>query len=228
MPVMPLCESRCAVAHLSSSSCLPSSFSECSPQLKSFVGQSSRWLFSSLHSPSNSALTLGALVVLIAFIMILRKYWISSTSAPSPDSSAPSSLAKEYKSENGQLQRPSPRPRKVWWIVLATAIVFLGLILGLSLGLTLGRDHHGGSEIGSRGAIVDLGYSAYQGNTQSNGVSQWLGIRYAAPPTGDLRFAAPQDPIEDSTLQEANKVCLEEFWNVLQTLTTPQSMARRV
>ena len=205
MPDMPLCESRCAVARLSSY--FPSSVSKCSPQLKSFVGQCSTWLFSSPHSPSNSALTLGALVILIAFIMIPRKHWFSSSSAPSPDSSAPSSLAKEYKSENGQLERPSYRPRKVWWIVLATAIVFLALILGLSLGLTLGREHHGGSEIGSRGAIVDLGYSTYQGNTHSDGVNQWLGIRYAAPPTGDLRFAAPQDPIENSTLQEANKVC---------------------
>ncbi|KAI1361546.1 vacuolar triacylglycerol lipase [Xylaria arbuscula] len=28
----------------------------------------------------------------------------------------------------------------------------------------------------------------------SDGVAQWLGIRYAAPPVGDLRFMPPQDP----------------------------------
>ena len=201
MPNMPLCESRRAIACLSSY--LPSSGSECSHQLKSLAGHSSTWLFFSLHSPSNSALTLGALIVLIAFIMIPKKYRSSSSSAPSPDSSAPSSFAKEYKGENGRLQRTAYRPRKVWWIVLATATVLLGLILGLSLGLTLGREHHGGFPR----PIVDLGYSAYQGNTYSDGVSQWLGIRYAAPPTGDLRFAAPQDPIENNTLQEAIKVC---------------------
>ena len=201
MPNMPLCESRLAVACLSSH--LPSSVSECAHQFKALVRHSSTWLFFSHDSPSNSALTLGALIVLIAFIMIPKKYRSSSSSAPSPDSSAPSSFAKEYKGENGRLQRTAFRPRKVWWIVLATATVLLGLILGLSLGLTLGRERHGGSP----GPIVDLGYSAYQGNTYSDGVSQWLGIRYAAPPTGDLRFAAPQDPIENSTLQEAIKVC---------------------
>ena len=216
---IPLCELRTVRACLSSY--LPSLVSECSHQFKSFVGQSLRWLSSSHDSPSNSALTLGALIVLIAFIM---KYWSFSSSAPSPDSSAPSFPAKEYKGENVRLHRTSYRLRKVWWIVLATASVLLVLILGLSLGLTLGRE----SDSGSLGPIVDLGYSAYRGHTYSNGVSQWLGIRYAASPTGDLRFAAPQDPIENSTLQEAIKVCSEELRNVLQTLTISESMAQHV
>jgi len=43
-------------------------------------------------------------------------------------------------------------------------------------------------------SCVHLGYSTYNGVALSNGVTQWLGIRYAAPPLGDLRFAAPQDP----------------------------------
>ncbi|KAK5698498.1 hypothetical protein LTR17_023590 [Elasticomyces elasticus] len=40
---------------------------------------------------------------------------------------------------------------------------------------------------------VDLGYSKYEGYT-AEGVNQWLGMRFAAPPTGDLRWRAPQDP----------------------------------
>ncbi|TKA39073.1 hypothetical protein B0A54_09670 [Friedmanniomyces endolithicus] len=40
---------------------------------------------------------------------------------------------------------------------------------------------------------VDLGYSKYEGYTAQN-VNQWLGIRFAAPPTGDLRWRAPQPP----------------------------------
>jgi hypothetical protein len=56
--------------------------------------------------------------------------------------------------------------------------------------------------------VVDLGYSKYQGTNLGNGVSQWLGIRYAAPPLGDLRFRAPRDPIVNHTLQVANKVCV--------------------
>ncbi|UNI17724.1 Cholinesterase [Purpureocillium takamizusanense] len=52
---------------------------------------------------------------------------------------------------------------------------------------------------------VDLGYSRYKGISQANGVSQWLGIRFAAPPVGDLRFAPPKDPERTSQLQPANK-----------------------
>ncbi|PQE33279.1 triacylglycerol lipase protein [Rutstroemia sp. NJR-2017a WRK4] len=55
------------------------------------------------------------------------------------------------------------------------------------------------------GLVVDLGYSKYQGTNLGNGVSQWLGIRYAAPPLGDLRFRAPRDPLVNHKLQIANK-----------------------
>lgn len=42
---------------------------------------------------------------------------------------------------------------------------------------------------------VDLGYAVYQGfPDQSTGLNAWLGIRYAAPPTGSLRWRAPQSP----------------------------------
>jgi acetylcholinesterase len=43
--------------------------------------------------------------------------------------------------------------------------------------------------------VVDLGYSKYEGITLSSGVNQYLGIRYAAPPLGDLRFRAPAEPV---------------------------------
>lgn len=56
---------------------------------------------------------------------------------------------------------------------------------------------------------VSLDYSTYIGTAQSGtGVSEWLGIRFAAPPLGDLRFARPQDPVVVSTPQPANQVCL--------------------
>ncbi|POS68541.1 cholinesterase [Diaporthe helianthi] len=53
---------------------------------------------------------------------------------------------------------------------------------------------------------VSLDYSTYIGTPQSGtGVTEWLGIRYAAPPLGDLRFARPQDPPVVSTPQPANR-----------------------
>lgn len=58
----------------------------------------------------------------------------------------------------------------------------------------------------SASAVVDLGYARYEGRTLSNGVTQWLGIRYAAAPTGNLRFAAPRDPPSVKGTQQATKV----------------------
>ena len=54
--------------------------------------------------------------------------------------------------------------------------------------------------------IVDLGYARYQGKALPNGISQWLGIRYAAPPLKNLRFEAPQDPPSVDGVQDASTV----------------------
>lgn len=57
-----------------------------------------------------------------------------------------------------------------------------------------------------------LGYSSYNGAALPNGVTQWLGIRYAAPPLGDLRFAAPEDPPAVEGVVEADAhgpICLK-------------------
>lgn len=54
--------------------------------------------------------------------------------------------------------------------------------------------------------VVDLGYSSYEGSSFPNGVSQFLGMRYAAAPVGDLRFEAPQDPPFKREIQKANRV----------------------
>ncbi|KAK2674757.1 Alpha/Beta hydrolase fold [Fusarium oxysporum f. sp. vasinfectum] len=60
-------------------------------------------------------------------------------------------------------------------------------------------------------STVDLGYSKYKGNVLDNGVSEWLGVRYAAAPVKDLRFKLPQDPIRMRAVQDATKrgtVCI--------------------
>ena len=52
--------------------------------------------------------------------------------------------------------------------------------------------------------VVDLGYAKYRGQSfDESGVSQWLGIRYAAPPLGNLRYAAPEDPLEEDDTVDA-------------------------
>ncbi|EIW80917.1 alpha beta-hydrolase [Coniophora puteana RWD-64-598 SS2] len=54
-----------------------------------------------------------------------------------------------------------------------------------------------------QGPTVNIGYATYQGSTDANGVSAFLGMRYAAAPTGSLRFAAPQVPANVSGVQQA-------------------------
>ncbi|KUI74433.1 Cholinesterase [Cytospora mali] len=67
-------------------------------------------------------------------------------------------------------------------------------------------------QVGAVDLTVALNYSTYIGTGQAaTGVTQWLGIRYAAPPLGDLRFMPPQDPPVVSTPQLADqhgKYCL--------------------
>ena len=54
--------------------------------------------------------------------------------------------------------------------------------------------------------LVDLGYSRFLGSALPSGVSQWLGMRYAAAPLGNLRFRAPQDPPRNRSIQIADQV----------------------
>ena len=54
-------------------------------------------------------------------------------------------------------------------------------------------------------STIDLGYARYEGLSLQAGVNQWLGIQFAAPPLGDLRWRAPQDPAVNRTLQQATE-----------------------
>lgn len=51
---------------------------------------------------------------------------------------------------------------------------------------------------------VDVGYEVYEGYYNASfGLNTWLGIRYAAPPVGENRWRAPQQPVDnrDEVLQ---------------------------
>ncbi|KAI0782412.1 cephalosporin esterase [Irpex lacteus] len=49
--------------------------------------------------------------------------------------------------------------------------------------------------------IVDLGYAIYEGTfNQTTNTTNFLGVRYAAPPVGKLRFQAPKSPLNERSL----------------------------
>lgn len=55
--------------------------------------------------------------------------------------------------------------------------------------------------------VVDLGYAKYQGSLNSTTENTaFLGMRYAAPPTGALRWREPQAPATTSGVQLANSL----------------------
>lgn len=54
--------------------------------------------------------------------------------------------------------------------------------------------------------LVSLDYATYQGAALDTGVTQYLGMRFAAPPVGNLRWRAPEDPATVSGVQDATQV----------------------
>ena len=77
-------------------------------------------------------------------------------------------------------------------------------------------------DIAAVDTLVDLGYAKYQGTALPNGITQWLGMRYASPASrvDGMRFAAPRDPPANSSVQEANSVNISSFL----VLLTPESL----
>jgi carboxylesterase type B len=58
---------------------------------------------------------------------------------------------------------------------------------------------------------VDLNYTKYVGRQLANGVNEFLGMRYAAAPLGNLRWRAPVEPRRTNSVEAALKfqpVCL--------------------
>jgi len=77
-------------------------------------------------------------------------------------------------------------------------------------------------DIAAVDTLVGLSYAKYKGTALPNGVTQWLGMRYASPVSrvDGMRFAAPQDPPANSNTQEANSVSISSFL----VLLTPESL----
>jgi hypothetical protein len=53
---------------------------------------------------------------------------------------------------------------------------------------------------------VHLGYSTYRGVRLLGGVDQFLGMRYAQAPVGELRFRAPREPEHSYEEKDASQV----------------------
>ncbi|KPM41752.1 hypothetical protein AK830_g4796 [Neonectria ditissima] len=104
-------------------------------------------------------------------------------------------------SNNAALEpvKPNSRRKRIFLIGLSTvaALALVALGLGLYFGLKKERINL------EDGPVVDLGYSRYQGKYLSNDVSQFLGVRYAQSPTGDLRWRAPVEPKKTKRIQSA-------------------------
>ncbi|KAJ7189504.1 Alpha/Beta hydrolase protein, partial [Mycena pura] len=65
------------------------------------------------------------------------------------------------------------------------------------------------------GPVVNLGYATYEGAVDpALNITTFLGIRYAAPAIGNLRFRAPQPPAPVSGVQEA-KTQPDQCWQTL-------------
>ena len=71
-----------------------------------------------------------------------------------------------------------------------------------------------GALVAAVNPLVNLTYSAYQGKALDNGITQWLGLRYAAAPMGALRFAPPQDPPSTTGVVAADQVLAHSFQGV--------------
>ncbi|KAI5890824.1 alpha/beta-hydrolase [Schizophyllum commune H4-8] len=71
------------------------------------------------------------------------------------------------------------------------------------------------------GPIIDLGYATYEGafDPVSN-VTRFLGVRYAAPPTGENRWRPPQPPLHQEGVLKATeptRICLQGSWGNAKT-----------
>ncbi|KIY64477.1 cephalosporin esterase [Cylindrobasidium torrendii FP15055 ss-10] len=92
------------------------------------------------------------------------------------------------------------------------ALSLLGLLSSVALAQTLDAP------------VVDLGYATYRGVYTGN-LTRFEGIRYAAPPIGDLRWRAPQAPENSSNVvQNATRIpaqCPQGGSGISTTETNP-------
>ena len=102
--------------------------------------------------------------------------------------------------EKANPRAPPPSRSLSPWVVYGFPFGIMLLTILFTLVFVLRRSH-------AIGPVVSLSYGKYRGTPMSNGITSWLGMRYAAPPLGNLRFAAPVNPSNFDGIEAANKVC---------------------
>ncbi|KAK2610626.1 hypothetical protein N8I77_004041 [Diaporthe amygdali] len=111
---------------------------------------------------------------------------------------------KQPKQQPGQGKRPWWRRRIAIWSFVIAAVLLVAFVVLLVLGL-LGYLKPG------QDPQVNLGYTTYVGTNLDGGINRFLGMRYAAPPVGDLRWRAPAAPPTSTSPQSAKSfgpICL--------------------
>ncbi|KAF5665927.1 lipase 2 [Fusarium heterosporum] len=113
---------------------------------------------------------------------------------------------------NNATQQKQPSRRK--WFIVAAVVLLVVLVLSLTLGLYYGlkKDSKGDNDNDNEeptdrkdGPFVNLGYAEYEGNVLDNDIHEYLGIRYAKAPSGDLRWRAPVKPDSTTKPQKAQE-----------------------
>lgn len=151
-------------------------------------------------------------------------------------------------------QPPVTKPKRKRWILIlsivaAAIVVILALTLGLYFGLKKSSGGGGGSNQESQDgtstdsndstnngtnhaiedSVVDLGYSQYRGRELGNGITVFLGMRFAKAPIDDLRWRAPVAPESTEGIQSAEDVSIfNPTWSFMRhsLILTCCSMAR--
>ena len=124
---------------------------------------------------------------------------------------------------------------KLLWSLAVMAVLLLALILGLSIGLTQAKKPSQQQSPHSNpqpkiplpppparilGPKIDLGYTTVQGLSYPGGISQWLGVRYAQPPVGNLRFVEPHNVTANSSVQMVTQVSFFSLHSLLKHVLT--------
>ncbi|KAJ5214399.1 hypothetical protein N7449_001568 [Penicillium cf. viridicatum] len=101
----------------------------------------------------------------------------------------------------GNIERGDKRYTPIYLILIALTLV---LMTGFCVGLPSGAPSLPATAL-SQSSTIGLDYVTYKGVSLINGVVQYLGMRFAKAPLGDLRFRALQDPEHSSEVQNATK-----------------------